>query len=367
MNLQHPFAQKWSLRYLLSYISVTRGDFDSKHRCLQPASFPNRPRTGRKQDRSFLSFARGQHPSSRSSAPSYLNLPKSPFQTYQVSFRFRSLSNSFGTRCQRQIPPNTSTWCLRTFPVSSHPFPWSVSIRHYRCFLIVMISSWPPPILTMVGVRIEVRSSTPYVERKMAPSNKIFDASLTLSLTTVTSRSMAICSGKNVESLWDHLQHPLSAIWLPRWRTSSGTKQCALYVFACPMSGWSGTSVMSAIASSCYVILPRNHRCSGIFFQFYRPPVMLEFQNDDKVLGYLCDSSSRTITPQLPDHPSQIKGIRSANDQMFTYSSWSSRSWLIIRGAQPAVQQQLGLTLSHAFMKPKVSIRISFVMFGDDS
>ena len=49
------------------------------------------------------------------------------------------------------------------------------------------------------------------------------------------------------------------------------------------------------------------------------------------------------ITPQLPDHPSQIKGIRSANDQMFTYSSWSSRSWLIVRGAQPAVQQQIGV------------------------
>ena len=77
--------------------------------------------------------------------------------------------------------------------------------------------------------------------------------------------------------------------------------------------------------------------------EFYRPPVMLETQNDTKVLGYMCDSSSRTITPQLPDHPSQIKGIRSANDQMFTYSSWSSRSWLIVRGAQPAVQQQIGL------------------------
>ena len=77
--------------------------------------------------------------------------------------------------------------------------------------------------------------------------------------------------------------------------------------------------------------------------EFYRPPVMLEFQNDDKVLGYICDSSSRTITAQLPDHPSQIKGIRSANDQMFTYSSWLPRSWLIVRGAQPAVQQQLGL------------------------
>ena len=77
--------------------------------------------------------------------------------------------------------------------------------------------------------------------------------------------------------------------------------------------------------------------------EFYRPPVMLEVQHDDKVLGYRCDSSSRTITPQLPDHPSQIKGMRSANGQMFTYSSWSSRSWLIIRGAQPAVQQQHGL------------------------
>ena len=77
--------------------------------------------------------------------------------------------------------------------------------------------------------------------------------------------------------------------------------------------------------------------------EFYRPPVMLEVQHDDKVLGYRCDSSSSTITPQLPDHPSQIKGIRSANGQMFTYSSWSSRSWLIIRGAQPAVQQQQGL------------------------
>ena len=77
--------------------------------------------------------------------------------------------------------------------------------------------------------------------------------------------------------------------------------------------------------------------------EFYRPPVMLETQHDTKVLGYMCGSSSRTITPQLPDHPSQIKGIRSANDQMFTYSSWSSRSWLIVRGAQPAAQQQIGL------------------------
>ena len=61
--------------------------------------------------------------------------------------------------------------------------------------------------------------------------------------------------------------------------------------------------------------------------EFYRPPVLLETQNDTKVLGYMCDSTSRTITPQLPDHPSQIKGIRSANDQLFTYSlccAWSA-------------------------------------------
>ena len=77
--------------------------------------------------------------------------------------------------------------------------------------------------------------------------------------------------------------------------------------------------------------------------EFYRPPVMLETQHDTKVLGYMCDSTSRTTTPQLPDDPSQIKGIRSANDQMRTYSSWSSRSWLIVRGAQPAIQQQVGL------------------------
>ena len=91
-------------------------------------------------------------------------------------------------------------------------------------------------------------------------------------------------------------------------------------------------------------ILLRDSAPSTTFLslEFYRPPVMLETQNDTKVLGYMCDSSSRTITPQLPDHPSQIKG-RSANDQMFTYSSWSSRSWLIVRGAQSAVQQQIGL------------------------
>ena len=77
--------------------------------------------------------------------------------------------------------------------------------------------------------------------------------------------------------------------------------------------------------------------------EFYRPPVMLETQHDHKVLGYNYDSLSRTITLQLPDHPSQIKGLRSANDDLYTYSSWPSRSWLIVRGAQPLIQQRVGL------------------------
>ena len=34
--------------------------------------------------------------------------------------------------------------------------------------------------------------------------------------------------------------------------------------------------------------------------EYYRPPVMLETQNATKALGRMCDSSSRTITPQLP-------------------------------------------------------------------
>ena len=70
---------------------------------------------------------------------------------------------------------------------------------------------------------------------------------------------------------------------------------------------------------------------------------MLETQHDEKVLGYNCDSLSRTITPQLPEHPSKIKGVRSANDDLYTYSSWSSRFWLIVRGAQPLIQQRVGL------------------------
>ena len=102
-------------------------------------------------------------------------------------------------------------------------------------------------------------------------------------------------------------------------------------------------NAMWTIASYFYAMPHHLQHSFAIFshFNFYRPPVILETQNDTKVLGYMCGSTSRTITPQ-PDHPSQIKGIRSANDQNFMYSSWSSRSWLIVRGAQPVIQQQVG-------------------------
>ena len=46
-----------------------------------------------------------------------------------------ALGRAVKGRSRRIHPP---TWCLRTCPVSSRPFPRSVSIRHYRCFCIVM-------------------------------------------------------------------------------------------------------------------------------------------------------------------------------------------------------------------------------------
>ena len=68
---------------------------------------------------------------------------------------------------------------------------------------------------------------------------------------------------------------------------------------------------------------------------------MLETQHDQTVLGYNCD-------------PSQIKGVRSANDDLYTYSSWSSRSWLIVRGAQPLIQQRVGLQALKRIYEAKV-------------
>ena len=77
--------------------------------------------------------------------------------------------------------------------------------------------------------------------------------------------------------------------------------------------------------------------------EFYRPPVMLEVQHDDKVLGYRCDSSSELLLRSyLIIHPkSKEFGVPMIGCSLILLGS--SRSWLIIRGAQPAVQQQHGL------------------------
>ena len=48
---------------------------------------------------------------------------------------------------------------------------------------------------------------------------------------------------------------------------------------------------------------------------------------------------------------------------MFTYSSWSSRSWLIVRGAQPAIQQQIGLDALKRLYEAK---GFNYVMSGDE-
>ena len=45
-TLMHKTFCTGDVRYLLSYNSVTLGDFDSRHRCPRLASFPNRPKTG---------------------------------------------------------------------------------------------------------------------------------------------------------------------------------------------------------------------------------------------------------------------------------------------------------------------------------
>ena len=152
VNPQHVFTLKWSLRYLPSYFNDMHGDFGFKHHCPQLASFQSRPRIGRKHDPSFHSFARGQLLSSRSSAPSYLNLPKLLFPTLQDNFQYKNLSSSCGSHCQGLIPTNTSTWCLKTCPASSRLFLRNASTRHYRCFSIVTIKFPKSRVLVFTNI-----------------------------------------------------------------------------------------------------------------------------------------------------------------------------------------------------------------------
>ena len=77
--------------------------------------------------------------------------------------------------------------------------------------------------------------------------------------------------------------------------------------------------------------------------EFYGPPVLLETQHDDKVLGYRCNSTLRTVTPQLPELSSQLKSLRSASEAIYSTSSWLSRCWLIRRGTCPCHLQDQAL------------------------
>ena len=103
VSLRHLFAQKLSPWYQLAYNAVMRGDFDYMRHCRQLAF----SRSGRKRDPLFPSFAHGQRLSSRSSAPSSLSSPKSPFQTSLGNFRFKNLYNNCRMHFHEKIQRNT--------------------------------------------------------------------------------------------------------------------------------------------------------------------------------------------------------------------------------------------------------------------
>ena len=256
VNPQHLFALKWSLRYLPSYFSAMRGDFDFKHHCLQLASFQSRPRTGRKQDPSFF----------RTWAAPFLTFPDIPGQLSiqeLVQQLWEALSKADPAEYIHLVSQDLSGFFTsipterfhQALQVLLHRYDQVVGLRRSSQWSVYEVKSDHRRRMFKGKWRRQTKVPRTFV-------NKTSGTSWTLSLTTVTSGSTATCSGKNVESLWDHQQHHRSAIWLPRWRTSSGTKQCVLCVFACPMSVWSGMSATSTIVSFYYVTLPHTRPCS---------------------------------------------------------------------------------------------------------
>ena len=300
-----------------------------------------KPRTGRKHDPSFHSFARGQLPSSRSSAPSYLNLPKLLFPTLQVNFQYKNLFSSCGSSCHRQIPMNTSTWCHKTcqaLQVLLHRYDQVVGLRRSSQWSVFEVKSDHRRRMFKGKWRRQTKIPRTFHEQDL---RHLLDFVIDNSHFEINGylfrQERGVAMGSPAAPPLCNLVATVEDFF---WHQT----MCSLR-FRMPDIGviWHERYV-----DNRFILLRDSAPHSPVLMnflslEFYRPPVMLEVQHDDKVLGYRCDSSSRTITPQLPDHPSQIKGIRSANDQMFTYSSWSSRSWLVIRGAQPAVQQQQGL------------------------
>ena len=98
----------------------------------------------------------------------------------------------------------------------------------------------------------------------------------------------------------------------------------------------SGMNAILTIASHCHPSTESPFLRQLMSLEFYGPPVQLETQHDDKLLGFHCNAVTCTIVPQLPEHSSQIKSPRSANDLTYSTPSWTSRSWLIRRGTRPS-------------------------------
>ena len=156
---------------------------------------------------------------------------------------------------------------------------------------------------------------------------------------------MATCSDKNEALQWDPRLLLLFAILLLRLRIISGIR---------PWLRYFGVIWHERCVENRFILLRDAAPPSAVLqnflsLEFYRPPVTLE---DTKVLGYMCDSTSRTITPQLPDHPSQIKApmIRC----LLTPRGHLDRGSLCVELNQQS-NNKLALMLSNVFMKPKAS------------
>ena len=180
--------------------------------------------------------------------------------------------------------------------------------------------------------------------------------SWTLSSPTAVLRLTGVCFGRTVELPLDHRQLLLFATLSPRLRMFSGIKpflRCDFIYLALEFF-WHQRYVDTRFILLRSSAPPAELLTNFLSLVCYRPPVLLEAQHDTKVLGHLCDSLARTINPQLPEHPSQIKGVRSANDEIFTYSSWSSRSWHNTHKRTHSYTHTHTRTHTHAHTRPHV-------------
>ena len=69
--------------------------------------------------------------------------------------------------------------------------------------------------------------------------------------------------------------------------------------------------------------------------EFYRAPITLETVNDNKILGFLCNASARTLTIDLPSDSSCYRSPRSAGADALLLSGFKTRLTLIRRFTYP--------------------------------